>query len=98
MKGFLIPALAAGLLMGTAAVAPAGAAPVGTMPIAAPASAVDTVRHTREHRMHQRRMMKKRMYRRGDPRYAPRNAGNARDPERPVYQQGQGNTTGGPAR
>lgn len=96
MKIFVIPALAAGLLMGTAAVAPAGAAPFGTMPVAAPESAVDTVRHTRKHRMHQRRMMKRRMYRGNAARYAPRNAGNARDPERPVYQQGQGNTTGGP--
>ena len=97
MMKFVLPALAAGLLMATAPVTPAGAAPVGTMPVAAPESAVDQVRHTRRHRAYQRRMMKRRMmYRRGSRMYAPSQAGNARNPERPIYQQGQGTTTGGP--
>lgn len=96
MKRFILPAIAAGLLMATASISPAAAAPVGTMPVAAPDSAVDTVRHTRRHRMQQRRMMKHRMMRRGSRAYAPSQAGNARDPERPVHQQNQGQTTGGP--
>lgn len=96
MRKLILPAIAAGLLMATAPVTPTSAAPVGTMPVAAPESGVDTVRHTRRHRAYQRRMMKRRMYRRGSRMYAPSQAGNARNPERPVFQQGQGGTTGGP--
>lgn len=96
MKRFILPALAAGLLMATSAVTPTAAAPAGTMPIAAPDTSVDTVRHTRSHRMRQRRMMNRRMMRGGSRAYAPSQAGNARNPERPVYQQNQGQTTGGP--
>jgi hypothetical protein len=106
MLKFVIPALAAGMLLGTAAVSPSSAAPVGTMSVAAPESIVDTVAYRRQHRMHRRhmmrsRMMKRRMMRRSMMRqgmgsmYRPSQAGNARNPERPVYQQNQGNTTGG---
>jgi hypothetical protein len=92
MKTFVLPALAAGLLMATAPVASVSAAPVGTIPVAAPKSAVDTVAYSKK------RSMKKRMYRTNSGPYAPRNAGNAKNPERPVYQQNQGGTAGGPAR
>ena len=97
MRIAILSALAAGLLMGASALTPAGAAPAAPGAIATPESGVEQVRHTRRHRAYQRRMMKRRAMRRGASRmYAPSQAGNARNPERPVYQQGQGGTTGGP--
>lgn len=96
MRIAILPALAAGLLLGATAVTPAGAAPAAPGAIATPDSGVDNVRHTRRHRAYQRRMMKRRMMRRGSRMYAPSQAGNARNPERPVSQQNQGGTTGGP--
>jgi hypothetical protein len=96
MTKLVLPALAAALLLGSASIGPVSAAPAGATPIAAPDSGVDTIRHTRRHRAYQRRAMKRRMYSRGSRMYAPSQAGNARNPERPVYQQNQGMTTGGP--
>lgn len=96
MTKAILPAIAAGFLLAAAAITPAGAAPVPAGAIATPESGVDNVRHTRRHRAQQRRMMKRKMYRRGSRMYAPSQAGNARNPERPIHQQGQGGTTGGP--
>lgn len=95
MKIAILPALAGGLLLAGTAFAPAGAVPARHDGVATPASGVEIVRHTRKHRRHLRR---KGMRRHGTGRraYAPSQAGNAKHPERPVYQQGQGQTTGGP--
>jgi hypothetical protein len=92
MRKFLLP-LAASALMGLGfAAAPASAAPTSGVQIATPETGVSEVRTTR-HRMH------KRHTRSGmASRSRPSQAGNARDPNRPLMQQQQGQTTGGPSR
>lgn len=95
MRKLILPALTLGLLCAAAPSGPAMAAPVAAQPIAAPESAVQAIRHRRWHR---RRAYRRSLYRRGAPRraYAPAKAGNAKNPERPVFQQNQGGTSGGP--
>ena len=78
----------AAALVGFGLTAPtASAAPAGVTPIAQPGSGVE------EARVRRRRFRYRRYNRR---RAAPSNAGNARDPSRPVRQQNQGTTSGGP--
>ncbi|HMO28390.1 hypothetical protein [Enterovirga sp.] len=100
MRKFVFSAFAAGLLF---TAVPVLAAPTGAGPIAAPASGIETIRHVRHHHARHYDRHHRRSYRHGRryhaaPRraYAPSQAGNARNPERPVYQQNQGQTTGGP--
>jgi hypothetical protein len=94
MRKFLLP-LAASALMGLGfAAAPASAAPTSGVQIATPDAGVSEVRMTR------REMRRRHMMRRSTmgSRSRPSQAGNARDPNRPVMQQQQGQTTGGPSR
>ena len=87
MKYLLPLTLAAGLF---AAAAPAIAAPAPPDGIGTPAAQVETAGYGRRHRVRRYRG-----YGYGR-RYSPSNAGNARDPSRPVSQQNQGQTSGGP--
>ena len=95
MKKMLLP-LAASAFMGFGfAAAPVSAAPTSAVQIATPDSGISEVQ------MSKREMRRRQMMRRstmGSRRSAPSQAGNARDPQRPVMQQQQGQTTGGPAR
>jgi len=94
MRKFLLP-LAASALMGLGfAAAPASAAPTSGVQIATPATGVSDVRMTRREMRRRHTMRRSTMGRRA----APSQAGNARDPQRPVMQQQQGQTTGGPSR
>jgi hypothetical protein len=90
MKKLLLPLAASAFIGMGFAVAPALAAPVSGVQIATPDTGVSEVRMTRRE-MHRRHMTRSR-------RAAPSQAGNARDPQRPVMQQQQGQTTGGPSR
>jgi hypothetical protein len=91
MKKLLLP-LAASALMGLGfAAAPASAAPTSAVQIAAPDTGLSEVRMTRRE-MRRRHMMRRSMMNRS----RPSQAGNARDAQRPVMQQQQGQTTGGP--
>ena len=95
MRKFLLP-LAASALMGLGfAAAPASAAPTSGVQVATPETGVSDVRMTRRE-MRRRHMMRRSTM--GSRRAAPSQAGNARDPQRPVMQQQQGQTTGGPSR
>lgn len=100
MKKLVFSALAVGFLFATA---PVLAAPAGAQPLAAPPSGVEAASHVRHHRAWRHDRYRHRAYRHGRryhaaPRraYAPSQAGNARNPDRPIYQQNQGQTTGGP--
>jgi hypothetical protein len=90
VKKLLLP-LAASAFIGLGFAA--SAAPVSGVQIATPDTGVSEVRMTR-HEMHRRHMMRRSMMR--SRRAAPSQAGNARDAQRPVMQQQQGQTTGGP--
>lgn len=91
MMKFVLP-LAASAAMGLCLLgAPASAAPASTAQIAAPDFGITDVPMTRGRRHHRHH----RHYR-GSARYRPSQAGNARNPEAPVRQQLQGQTTGGP--
>lgn len=85
-KVMLSVTLAAGLL---AAAAPVIAAPARPDGIQTPATQLETARYGRRYRYRHRGHGYGR-------RYAPSNAGNARDPNRPPSQQNQGQTSGGP--
>jgi hypothetical protein len=84
MKKLLLPVAAAALLGVGFVSAPVSAAPTSAVQVAAPDSGLSVVRTTR------------RELRRRSRRAAPSQAGNARDAQRPVMQQQQGQTTGGP--
>lgn len=70
-------------------------APVSAMPAANPlgVSGVDGVTQVRWRRHHHHRHHRHHGYSR---RASPSQAGNAKDPSRPIRQQNQGMTTGGP--
>ena len=88
MPRLIVFASAAAALIAWGLTAPnASAAPAGVTPIAHPGSGVEEVRMRRRFRHRHRRYNARRV---------PRNAGNARDPSRPVRQQNQGTTSGGP--
>jgi hypothetical protein len=100
MRQLFLSAVAAGLMFGVTlpASTAANAAPAAAAAIATPESGVESVRymrqsHYRRRAMHRRSAYRGRVSRRAR---APSQAGNARNPERPVYQQQQGQTTGGP--
>jgi hypothetical protein len=93
MNKLLLPVAAAALLGVGFVSAPVSAAPVSGVQIATPDTGVSEVRTTR-HEMHRRHMTRRSMMR--SRRAAPSQAGNARDAQRPVMQQQQGQTTGGP--
>ncbi|TDR93680.1 hypothetical protein [Enterovirga rhinocerotis] len=94
MMRFIVPAvMAAGILLIGAPTAPAQAAPVTFGPVAAPELQVESVRHTRRHRIQQRRAARRMHYRRG---YGAAGSPHARNPSRPAHQQNLGNVSGGP--
>jgi hypothetical protein len=84
MNKLLLPIAAAALLGVGFVSAPVSAAPTSAVQVATPDSGLSAVRTTR------------REMRRRSRRAAPSQAGNARDAQRPVMQQQQGQTTGGP--
>jgi hypothetical protein len=87
MTRFFLPAVATAFLAFGVASAPASAAPAAPVQIEK-ADGVTQVRY-----MGRRHMMRRHMRSRA---YRPSQAGNARNPSRPVRQQNQGQTTGGP--
>jgi hypothetical protein len=95
MNKLLLPVAAAALLGVGFVSAPVSAAPTSAVQVATPDSGLSEVRMTRRE-MRRRHMMRRSMMR--SRRSAPSQAGNARDPQRPVMQQQQGQTTGGPSR
>lgn len=71
-------------------------APVSAMPTASPlgvSGGVDGATHVRWRRHHHYRHHR---HQGNSRRAAPSQAGNAKDPSRPIQQQNQGMTTGGP--
>jgi hypothetical protein len=84
MNKLLLPIAAAAFLGVGFVSAPVSAAPTSAVQVATPDSGLSAVRTTR------------REMRRRSRRAAPSQAGNARDAQRPVMQQQQGQTTGGP--
>lgn len=93
MKKLLLPLAASAFLGLGLAPAPVSAAPTGAVQIATPDSGVAEARMTRRE-MRRRHAIRRSMRNRS----RPSQAGNARDPSRPVMRQNQGQTTGGPSR
>lgn len=100
MRHLMLSAVAAAALLAAAtASGVATAAPARPGAVAAPGSGLEAAQYrARPHGwrrgMHRRPMgYRGRVGRRA---YAPSQSGNARNPERPVFQQQQGQTTGGP--
>ena len=91
-KTIMIAAAAIGLSLGWA-MAPASAAPAA--PVGVAGAHLEQVVPAQ---MRRRRAMRRRVMRRRSMRARRRDAINARDPSRPVRQQMQGTTSGGPRR
>ena len=105
MRTFLVSAaLALGLAVFAMPVSTVQAAPAAPAGVQSPATGAEPAqmrrrkavkrRMTRSRAMRGRAMRSRMMSRRA----SPSKAGNARDPNRPVGAQSQGNTSGGPAR
>jgi len=94
MRSIYLSLAAAALFGLTAGAAPASAVPLTPAGVALPDSGIVSARMSRRE-MRRMRMKRSRMSRRAA---RQRDSINARDPSRPVRQQGQGQTTGGPAR
>lgn len=94
MTRYVLPAVTAVLIGSAALMAPAGAsaAAFGLSGLEKPSDGVQQARMRRRHHWRQRYTRRGGMGRRA----SPSQAGNAKDPNRPVRAQSQGDTTGGP--